>query len=274
MQICTLSVMRIGWNELMPKIVVLLPTYNEAENLSRMALTLLQLSIDGLEILVIDDNSPDGTGEIADKLAERFPDQVHVLHRPGKQGLGKAYLHGYKVALDMGADKIIQMDCDFSHPPDKLPEMVALADEYDVVVGSRYAKGGSLDTEWGWYRKLLSWWANRIYIYIILRTKTKDATAGFKVWNNHVLQGINPDLIKSNGYIFQAEMCYVTEKLGYTVYEVPIHFSERREGTSKMDKGIQFEAAMRVWQVLFRHRDISPADRRATPETEAQPQAS
>lgn len=253
----------------MPKLVVVVPTYNEAENLSRMVLTLLDLPLDGLEVLIVDDNSPDGTGAIADKLVEKFPGHVHVLHRAGKEGLGKAYLHGFAVALEMGADLIAQMDCDFSHPPDKLVPMVEKAADYDLVVGSRYVKGGSLDTEWGWNRKLLSWWANRIYVYLILRTRTHDATAGYRVWNHYVLRAMDRQKIRSNGYIFQTEMCYVTEKLGFSTYEVPIHFQERREGTSKMTFRIQLEAALRVWQVLWRHRRLTPADRVPLPEAEA-----
>ncbi len=257
----------------MPKVVIMLPTYNEAENISQMVSTLIALPIQDLMVMVIDDNSPDGTGRIADELAAGMPDRVCVLHRPAKQGLGRAYRQGFSEALARGADLIVQMDCDFSHPPDKLPEMVARAADYDVVTGSRYVKGGSLDTEWGWQRKLLSWWANRVYIHLILRTRAKDATGGFRVWNRAVVQGLNWDLIRSNGYIFQAETMYVTEKLGYTVYEVPIHFSERRHGLSKMNLKIQVEAAFRVWQVLWRHRALTPADRLPLPDARPQPQA-
>lgn len=249
----------------MKKPIVLLPTYNEAENVSDMVHTLMALPIEGLEVMVIDDNSPDGTGQMADELAEKFEGRVHVLHRPVKDGLGNAYKDGFRRALGMGADTLIQMDCDFSHPPEKLLEMVPKAAEYDVVVGSRYVKGGSLDTQWGWRRKLLSWWANRVYIGAILRTQTHDATGGYRVWNRHVIESIDLDSIRSNGYIFQAEMVFVTERLGYSVYEVPIHFRERRLGVSKMSLRIQLEAALRVWQVLLRHRHLTPADRRPVP---------
>jgi dolichol-phosphate mannosyltransferase len=245
----------------MPKVMILLPTYNEAENVETMVMTLRALPIENLQIMILDDNSPDGTGKIADELVAKFPGEVHVAHRPVKLGLGRAYLDGFQRALDMGADLIIQMDCDFSHPTDKLPEMVTHAAEYDVVIGSRYVKGGSLDTLWGWQRKLLSWWANRVYVHLILRMKVKDATGGFRVYNRRVLQGIDRDSIRSNGYIFQAETAYVLEQLGYRLYEVPIHFSERRLGKSKMDIRIQMEAALRVWQVLWRHRHLTPADR-------------
>ncbi len=247
------------------KVMVLVPTYNEVENLPIMIPTLLALPIEGLEVMIIDDNSPDGTGRLADELAAQHPDRVHVLHRPGKQGLGRAYQDGFEKALAMGADYIAQMDCDFSHPPDKLVEMMAKAPDYDVVIGSRYVKGGSLDTEWGWERKLLSWWANRIYIALILRARTHDCTGGYRVWKRHVLEGIDRGIIKSNGYIFQAEMAYVTERLGYSIFEVPIHFSERKRGKSKMSLKIQLEAALRVWQVAFRHHHLTPADRRTAP---------
>ncbi len=249
----------------MAKVMVLLPTYNEAENVTKMVSTLMALPIEGLEVMVIDDNSPDGTGRIADELAEEFPGRVHVLHRQAKQGLGQAYKAGFRRALEMGADYMVQMDCDFSHPPEKLPEMVARAAEYDVVIGSRYVKGGSLDPQWGVGRRLLSWWANRIYIRFILRTRMKDATGGFRVWSRHVIQGLDLSRVRSNGYIFQAELAYLTERLGYSVFEVPIHFAERRMGTSKMSLQIQIEAALRVWQVLWRHRHLTPADRRPLP---------
>jgi len=247
----------------MTKVMVLIPTFNEAENLEKMVQTVLSLPIDGLEIMILDDNSPDGTGAIADALAAAQPGRVHPVHRPRKEGLGRAYVDGFARALAAGADLIVQMDCDFSHPPEKLPEMVARALEpgHDVVVGSRYAPGGTLDTAWGWHRKLLSWWANRVYIHLILRTRVHDATGGYRVWNRCVLEAIDFSRVRSNGYIFQAETAYVVERLGFTIYEVPIHFAERRLGRSKMDLRIQLEAALRVWQVLARHRRLTPADR-------------
>ncbi len=246
----------------MTKIVVLLPTYNEAENLAKMVHTLLALPIEGLAVLVIDDNSPDGTGQIADDLTAEFPDRVGVLHRAGKEGLGKAYKAGIRQGLAMGADIIVQMDCDFSHPPDRLPAMIdAIQGGHDVVIGSRYIAGGSLDSEWGWWRKLVSWWANRVYIHLILRMRVRDATGGYRAWTCRALQSIDLDLVHSNGYIFLAEMAYVAERLGYHIHEVPIHFAERQEGTSKMNLDVQIEAAFRVWQVLFRHHGLTAADR-------------
>jgi len=251
------------------KPMVVMPTYNEAENLADMLAELMALPIEGLEVLVVDDNSPDGTGKLADALTEQYPGRVHVLHRAKKEGLGWAYRDGFKRAIELGADRIIQMDCDFSHPPEKLPEMVQRSLEYDMVIGSRYAKGGTLDPRWSIFRKLLSWWANSVYIRVILRTRSRDATGGYRVWNRHVLQGIDMQRIRSNGYIFQAEMTYVTERLGYSIYEVPIHFAERRRGTSKMSLKIQIEAAFRVWQVLWRHHGLRPADRMPLPGARA-----
>lgn len=247
----------------MTKIIVLVPTYNEAENLADMVDALLVLPVDGLEIMVLDDNSPDGTGQIADELAAAHPGRVHPVHRQQKEGLGRAYIDGFKRALAAGADYIAQMDCDFSHPPARLPEMIAKAQEpeIDVVIGSRYVKGGSLDTQWGWHRKLLSRWANQVYVRLILRTRVQDATGGYRVWTRRVLESINFDWIEANGYIFQTEMAYVTERLGFNTFEVPIHFSERAKGQSKMDFRIQREAAIHVWEVLFRHHHLRPSDR-------------
>lgn len=247
----------------MSKVIVLVPTYNEAENLELMVQTLLALPVDGLEIMVLDDNSPDGTGQIADRLAAEYPGRVHPVHRLKKEGLGRAYRDGYEKALAAGAEYIVQMDCDFSHPPDRLPEMLAKAQEpgVDLVIGSRYVKGGSLDSEWGWHRKLLSRWANQVYVRLILGTRVQDATGGYRVWTRRVLEGIDFEWIRANGYIFQTEMAYVTERLGFNACEVPIHFSERARGKSKMDLKIQLEAALRVWQVWLRHRHLRPSDR-------------
>jgi len=252
----------------MTKVMVLIPTFNEAENLEKMVQTVLSLPIDGLEIMILDDNSPDGTGAIADALAAAQPGRVHPVHRPRKEGLGRAYVDGFARALAAGADLIAQMDCDFSHPPEKLPEMVARALEpgHDVVVGSRYAPGGTLDTAWGWHRKLLSWWANRVYVRLILGEKLRDATGGFRLWRREVLQGMDLDRIRSNGYVFQVETIYVAEKLGYKVDEIPIYFADRRQGQSKMSFKIQLEAALRVWQVWLRHRHLTPSMRLPVPD--------
>ena len=153
---------------------------------------------------------------------------------------------GFKWALEQGYQYIIQMDADFSHPPEYVPQMLALIPDYDVVVGSRYVKGGQLDVRWAWYRRLLSWWANSVWVRLILGTKTRDATAGFKCWQASALQHIDLDHIRSTGYIFTVEMCYLAEKLGFRIKEIPIYFEDRRIGESKMDAHVKIEAALRV----------------------------
>lgn len=235
-------------------IMVVLPTYNEADNLSTMIGELLALDLPNLDILVVDDNSPDGTGQIADDLANRHPDRVHVMHRSGKLGLGTAYIAGFGYALDHGIDLVIQMDADFSHSPSYIPQFVDAIKDCDVVVGSRYVAGGSLDERWGWGRYFLSWWANSVYTRLILGIKVKDATAGFKCWRRATLEGIGLDRVRSNGYVFQVEMAFLAEKLGFRVLEIPIYFEDRRIGQSKMTMPVKIEAALRTWQVRWRHR--------------------
>ena len=242
----------------MSKTIVIIPTYNEAESLPKITSALFELYIDGLEILVVDDASPDGTGELADQLALQYLESFHVMHRAGKLGLGTAYIQGFKWALEHEADYIIHMDADFSHSPSYLPQMLALIPGYDVVVGSRYVKGGRLDESWSWYRRLLSWWANSVWVRFILGTKTRDATAGFKCWQAKALENIGLDRIHSTGYIFTVEMCYLAEKLGYKIKEIPIYFKERSLGDSKMDSGIKIEAALRVFEIRMRYHDLKP----------------
>ena len=237
-----------------PNIMVVIPTYNEADNLATIAGELLALDLAGLEILVVDDDSPDGTGNIADSLVERHPDQIHVMHRSGVRGLGTAYVSGFQYALDQGANLIVQMDADFSHSPGYIPELAAATEEYDVVVGSRYVSGGGTDDRWSWWRVFLSWWAN-LYARFILGVTVKDATAGFKCWRRETLEGIGLDRIRSNGYVFQVEMAYLTEKLGYRYLELPIYFEDRRIGQSKMTVPVKIEAALRTWLLRWRHRN-------------------
>lgn len=242
-------------------LTVVIPTYNEAENIEAMTEALFALDIPSLELLIVDDESPDGTGRMADALAAAHPGRMHVMHRTGRRGLGLAYIDGFRWALDHGADYVVQMDCDFSHAPDYIPQFLSHIQDYDVVVGSRYVQGGKTDEGWGWGRWLLSWWANSIYARLILGTRIKDITAGFKCWRRETLQGIDLDRIHSQGYIFQVEMAYVTERLGYRVLEIPIYFPDRREGESKMSMRVKVEAALRVWEVRQRHHHLSPADR-------------
>ncbi len=245
-------------------VTVVLPTYNEAENLPRIVVALLDLQIEGvnLSILVVDDNSPDGTGKIADDLCIQHAGRMQVLHRQGKEGLGTAYLAGFKQAIENGADAVLQMDADFSHQPHYIPVMLAELKKCDFVVGSRFAKGGRVDENWAWWRKLLSWFANSVYVRVLLRTPIRDATGGFKVWRRETLLGMDiQNRIRSNGYVFQVEMNYVALRLGYQVLEVPIYFPDREVGDSKMSFHIQYEAAARVFQVWWRHRRLTVADR-------------
>ncbi len=244
--------------------IVVVPTYNEAENVAPMTEALLSLSIPNLGVLIVDDKSPDGTGALADDLAAQHPERVHVIHRSGPRGLGRAYVTGFRWALDRSADHIIQMDCDFSHSPDYIPQFMEHIQEYDVVVGSRYVQGGRTDERWGWGRWLLSWWANSIYTRLILGCRVKDVTAGFKCWRRETLLGIDLSRIHSQGYIFQVEMAYVTERLGYRVLEIPIYFEDRRIGQSKMSMPVKIEAALRAWEVRWRHRHLRPGDRLPT----------
>lgn len=247
----------------MPQTMVVLPTYNEAPNLKRMVESLLALNVPDLRILVVDDNSPDGTGQIADQLVEQYPGRVNVLHNPHKGGLGPAYKVGFKYAVEAGMDYVIQMDTDFSHQPKYVPELITKANEgYDVVHGSRYVRGGGVDKNWGPHRKLLSWFANRVYVSTLLSLPVKDATGGFRLWTREALIGLGFDRIVSSGYVFQVELAYVANRLGYKTAEVPIYFPDREHGDSKMGTGIIIEAALRVWEVRRRHRHLTPQMRR------------
>jgi dolichol-phosphate mannosyltransferase len=239
--------------------IVVIPTYNEADNLSAITAELLTLNVEELQVLIVDDNSPDGTGKIAEELAQRcYPGRLNVLHRPGKQGLGTAYIAGFKWALERGIDYIVQMDADFSHSPSYISKMLAEIKDYDVVVGSRYINGGQLDERWSWWRWFLSWWANSIWTRGILGVKTHDATAGFKCWRRNALERIGLERINSNGYVFQVEMAFVSEKLGLRILEIPIYFEDRRIGHSKMTVPVKLEAAWRVFEMRWRHRNVQP----------------
>lgn len=244
------------------KTTVVLPTYNEADNLPQMAAALWALPATELSILVVDDNSPDGTGQAADQLAAQNPGRLNVIHRPGKHGLGTAYIEGFTRAIGEGVQAIIQMDADFSHSPSYIPAMLDHLKHYDVVIGSRYVAGGKLDERWEFGRYLLSWFANSLYTRLILNAKTHDTTAGFKAWRRETLLGIGLDRVKSNGYVFQVEMAYLTERLGYRALEIPIYFEDRRIGQSKMTVPVKLEAALRTWQVRARHGRLTPHDRR------------
>lgn len=237
------------------KTIIVLPTYNEAENLPKLIPELMALPIEGLKLMIIDDNSPDGTGDIAENFMHDFPKKISVHHRKGKKGLGSAYRMGFRAAIEAGADAIGQMDSDFSHPPQKLVEMLGKLEIHDVVIGSRYVSGGSVDEGWPLWRKGLSAFGN-YYARTILNLKIKDTTGGFRLWRREVLMNIPWDRVKSNGYIFQVEMIYLAHKLGYEFAEVPIYFADRKWGQSKMNLKIQLEAAIRVWLVKYAYRDL------------------
>jgi dolichol-phosphate mannosyltransferase len=233
---------------------IVLPTYNEAENLPRLVSALLSLPLD-LSVLVVDDGSPDGTGAIADQLAQEHPGRVFALHRAGKLGLRSAYMDGFRKAFEMGAEAVVQMDADFSHDPGVLPEMARRIATCDVVIGSRYTEGGSLARRWPLWRKMLSAFGN-FYARTILSFPVRDVTTGYRMWRREVLQSMPLDRIRSNGYIFLVEMAYVAYLLRYRIREVPIHFADRRWGKSKMSLKIQLEAAVRIWDVWWHYRDL------------------
>ncbi|MBN8868819.1 MAG: polyprenol monophosphomannose synthase [Solirubrobacterales bacterium] len=223
---------------------VILPTYNEAGNIGPMVEALdPKLTHEGDRILIVDDNSPDGTGLIADEISTANP-RVEVLHRARKQGLGPAYLEGFRAALDGGAELVVQMDADFSHDPAYLPRLLAASELADLVIGSRYVPGGGI-TEWGQVRRLLSR-GGSLYSRAILRVPVRDMTGGFKCFRREVLESIDLSEVAASGYSFQVEMTWRVARAGFSIMEVPITFRERQEGDSKMTTAIVAEAAWRV----------------------------
>jgi dolichol-phosphate mannosyltransferase len=230
----------------MPAAWLVLPTYNEAENLEkivRASLPELAKATPDHHILVVDDGSPDGTGEIADRLAAEL-EPVEVLHRTAKEGLGRAYLAGFERALASGADLVLEMDADFSHDPKDLPRLIEASSEADLVLGSRYVPGGGV-TDWGLFRLMLSrggsWYAR-----VVLGVPVRDLTGGFKCFHRRTLEGIDYRNTHADGYGFQIEITYRAVKAGFKVKEIPIVFRDRQEGTSKMSPRIAIEA---VWKV-------------------------
>ncbi len=236
------------------RIVVIIPTYNEAENLPKLVSALFALPLD-LNLLIVDDNSPDGTGRIADDLAAANPGRVRVIHRSGKLGLSSAYLQAFRALFEDGVDAIGQMDADFSHDPAALVEMAKRIETCDLVLGSRYIPGGSTDVRWPIWRKALSAWGN-FYARTILGIPLRDVTGGFRLWRRETLQAMPLERVKASGYIFMVEMAYLAWCLQFKISEVPIYFADRRWGKSKMTFKIQVEAAVRVWQVLWDYRDL------------------
>jgi dolichol-phosphate mannosyltransferase len=229
------------------------PTYNEADNLRVLVPALFALPLD-LSLLVVDDNSPDGTGDVAEALM-RDHRRMAVLHQAGKQGLRSAYLNGISRVISEGAEAVLQIDADLSHEPSKIPEFAAALQDADLVLGSRYIPGGSLDADWPRWRRGLSAFGN-LYARAILRAPITDFTTGFRLWRARALASMPLARIKSNGYVFLVEMAYMADCMGFRIKEVPIHFSERRSGRSKMSLSIQAEAAFRVWQVRWHHREL------------------
>jgi len=237
------------------KITIVIPTYNEAANLSYLVSSLFSLPLDGLDILVVDDNSPDGTGEIAEQLAITHAGRLTALHRKGKLGLGTAYLAGFDSALKMGSEVVGQMDADFSHPPEKVIEMIKALEKQDLVIGSRYISGGSVDEHWPAWRKGLSAFGN-LYARSILGLNVRDVTGGFRLWRSSALDCLPLEKVHSDGYAFQVEMTYLARRCGLRIGEIPIYFADRKWGRSKMSFQVQREAALRVWQILFEYRGI------------------
>lgn len=236
-------------------LTVVIPTYNEAQNLPILVGALFSLPIGGLRIVIVDDNSPDGTGRIAERFAEEHPGQFNVIHRSGKLGLGTAYITGFRQALDQGSIAIAQMDADLSHPPEMLPVLLDTLSSNDIALGSRYVKGGSVDVNWPYWRKTLSSFGNN-YARSILGLPVRDATGGFKIWRRDTLLGMPLERVRSSGYAFQVEMAYIAFLLGFIFKEEPFYFADRGWGHSKMSLRIQLEAAVRVWQMRSEYRDL------------------
>jgi len=231
---------------------LVLPTYNEAENLEAIVGAVRERLPQPRHVLVVDDASPDGTGRIADRLAADH-DDVEVLHRARKEGIGPAYVAGFDLALGRGAGLVAQMDADFSHDPNDLPRLLAASQHADVVLGSRYVAGGSV-TDWGPMRRLISR-GGSAYARAVLGVPIRDLTGGYKVFRREVLEAIEPATIASHGYAFQVETTYRAVRAGFRVVEVPITFADRRVGQSKMTGSIVLEAALRVPELRVRGRD-------------------
>jgi len=242
------------WNQ--ARVAVVVPTYNEAGNIKELTQRILALNLPNLRLIIADDNSPDGTGLLADDLAKHANEERHerivVLHRKAKEGIGRAHIAGMKAALERGDEYIVQMDGDLSHSPEYIPRMLGtiLSAGAGVVIGSRYVVGGSLSARWAWYRRMLSQFAG-VYVNTILRLAVRDATGGFKIWDRRVLERINLDTIRSDGYSFQVEMNYLCKLGGDSIIEVPIHFEERNAGSSKISLAVQIESMVTPFALRF-----------------------
>lgn len=230
------------------RFLVIVPTYNEKENLPRKIPKILEQD-ERIDVLVVDDASPDGTGRLADEIATQDP-RVHVMHRPLKDGLGKAYLAGFAWALERQYELIFEMDADISHPPEALPSLIAAAEEHDFVIGSRYVDGKVTVSNWPMSRLLVSYFGSW-YARTITRMPVRDATGGFNCWHRRVLERVRLDRVRSTGYAFQIELKFRAWCRGFSFTEVPILFTERDSGESKMSKRIVREAVWRVWWLKF-----------------------
>jgi len=228
--------------------LICMPTYNEAENIEAI-IEAIHEEAPEIDLLVIDDDSPDGTGEIADRRAKK-DERIHVLHRTEKAGLGPAYIAGFRWGLERDYDAIVEMDADFSHRPRYLPDMLEGLENHDVVVGSRYVEGGGTE-DWGWLRRMLSR-GGGIYARAILGFDVQDPTAGFVAWRRDVLQALDLDAVEASGYVFQIELKYRADRQGFSILEIPITFPDRVAGESKMTPDIALEAVTRVWSIRWK----------------------
>lgn len=232
----------------MPHTLICIPTYNEAGNLARFVDAVHEVCPD-CDLLIIDDNSPDGTGEIADHLAQDHRG-IHVLHRPHKEGLGRAYIDGFRWALARDYDQIVEMDADFSHRPCDLPDLLDQLANYDVVIGSRYVAGGATE-DWGLFRRAISR-AGGFYARLLLGCDIRDLTAGFVAWRRQVLESLDLADVEASGYVFQIELKYRAHRQGFRILEVPIIFPDRQVGDSKMTPDIALEALGRIWKIRLK----------------------
>ncbi|KNX37092.1 polyprenol monophosphomannose synthase [Luteipulveratus halotolerans] len=245
------------------RVLVLIPTYNERDNLPRIV-ERVRAAAPEVDVLVLDDSSPDGTGEVADRLAAHDP-QVTVMHRAGKEGLGAAYLAGFAEGLARGYDALVEMDADGSHPAEVLPTMLREAADADLVIGSRWIPGGSV-VNWPWHREALSRGGN-LYIRLLLGMPVKDATAGYRVYRSSALREIGLDEVVSAGYCFQTDLTWRAVRAGLRIVEVPIRFVEREIGDSKMDQDVVRESLVRIsgWGADYRWRQLRDAVARRRP---------
>ncbi len=229
-----------------PRVHVIVPTFNERENLPVLAAELMRHP--NVTVLIVDDHSPDGTGDVADALAREYTGRIDVMHRVERPGLGRSYIDGIRDAITRSVDVICQMDCDLSHDPRQLPDLVAAVERADVVIGSRYVAGGRI-VNWPFRRRLLSRFAN-VYIRLVTRLRARDCTSGYRCWRREALASLPLDRFGSNGYSFLVEMLYVAAGLGWRVTEVPITFVERRQGQSKLSQAVLVESALTPWRLI------------------------